>query len=127
VIEAVEPGPASPANFTSVVMALRSGVHFIDVTIPDNMGPLLGDSIQSRIAAYEGFFGDRTLRIFGNAPITAPSMTFNGYSGSGPLANYTLTWTSASTHIFLKVAATLAQGPDFRLMGVVTSPGMRAG
>jgi hypothetical protein len=119
-IEAHEPGPASPANFTSVVTALRSGppANIKDVEIPDNMGTLLGDNVQSRIAAYEGFFGNRTLRIYGNAPITAASMTFNGYSGSGPLANYTLTWTSSSTQIFIEFAGHLAQGEDFLLTGV---------
>jgi hypothetical protein len=126
-IEAHEPGPASPANFTTVVTALRSGANFIDVTIPDNMGTLLGDNVQSRIAAYEGFFGNRTLRIYGNAAITAASMTFNGYSGSGPDANYTLTWTSTSTQILIEFAGHLAQGEDFLLTGLGYGAGKGAG
>jgi uncharacterized repeat protein (TIGR01451 family) len=128
-IEAVEPGPASPANFTSVVTALRSGptANIRDVEIPDNMGTLLGANVQSRITAYEGFFGNRTLRIYGNAPITDASMKFDGYSGSGPLANYTLTWTSASTQILIEFAGHLAQGQDFVLTGVGYGAGKGAG
>jgi uncharacterized repeat protein (TIGR01451 family) len=128
-IEVHEPGPASPANFTSISTALHGGpaANIRNVDIPDNMETLLGANVQSRIAAYEGFFGNRTLRILGNAAITAASITFNGYSGSGPLANYTLTWTSASTQILIEFAGHLAQGEDFLLTGVGYGAGKGAG
>src|SRR5262249_14226186 len=44
ITEAHEPGSSSPANFTSVVTALRGGpsANTRDVDIPDNLGTLLG-------------------------------------------------------------------------------------
>ncbi len=129
IIEAVEPGSSSPANFTTVTTALRGGSFFFDVDIPDNLGSILGDNVQDRIAAYEGFFGNRTLRIWGNAAITSASLVFTGYTGSSgnEQANYTLTWTSASSRILVEFAGHLAMGRDFTISGVGYGVGKGAG
>jgi len=128
-VEECEPGSASPANFTAVCDALHNGGNFIDVQIPDNMTNVGGSSVASRISAYEGFFGNRTVRIWGNAPITAGSMTFDGYTGnvSNKTAMYHLNWTSASTQIIVEFGAHLAQGNDFTLAGVGYGAGKGAG
>src|SRR5262245_19395790 len=126
-IEACEPGSASPGNFRPACLALHNGANIIDVAIPDNMGSILGDNVATRVSAYEGFFGNRTLRMYGDAPITAASLVFDGHSGSNPTANYTLTWTSSSTRILIEFGAHLAQGNDFMLSGVGYGSGRGAG
>ncbi len=126
--EQCEPGPGAPgtpAEFQARCEALHTSGFFIDVAIPD-MTAILGDSVQSRINAYEGFFGNRTLRIYGDQPITGGSMTFNGYSAQNE-ALYTLTWTSNSSVVVIEFGAHLAQGQDFLLTGVGYGAGEGAG
>ncbi|MHC5111738.1 MAG: hypothetical protein ACYTHJ_17875, partial [Planctomycetota bacterium] len=102
-----------PQASTAICNALRSGGNTFDVTIPDTMGSVAGDNVDSRISAYELSLGDRTLTIYGNAPITAGSLTFHGFTGgTAEYAEYTLTWTSSSDQILIEVAGHLAVGPD---------------
>src|SRR5262249_43310128 len=47
--------------------------------------------------------------LYGNAAFTGtPTLTFTGYTGSNPMANYTLSWTSASTQIVVEFGGHLA-------------------
>jgi hypothetical protein len=89
--------------------------------VPDDTyldGGVAAGSTQQRINAYETLgspaFGNRTIRICGNAPITA-SFSVADLIGShtGPDTgdsdiNYTLNWTSASTAIYIEMAGHLA-------------------
>ncbi len=119
---ACDPGPSSPADFQATCTALHAGANIFDVSLPDDMdgpgGLILGDSVNSRISAYESFFGDRTLRLYGDQPITSASISFDGYAGTNMNATYSLTWESASTDVLIEFAGHLAQGQDFLLTGV---------
>ena len=91
--------------------------------------PSSGESVASRIAAYEGFFGNRTLRAYSTAAISNASVVFNGYTGTAndPIANYKMTWTSTSPRILVEFGAHLAQGEDFLLDDVGYGTGRGAG
>jgi hypothetical protein len=115
-----------PATLQTVCNTVRGFGYSALVDIPDAMGSVNGRSVAQRIAAYETRFGNRTLRIFGNAPITSAVLVFNGYaSGPNPYAEYTLQWTSASTTILIEMAAHLAMGTDVQNAG--TGVGYGAG
>ncbi len=108
------PEPSSdPTGFLTACSALHSGANFLNVDLPDvGMLTPLGHSVDSRIAAYETAFGNRQIKIWGNAPITAGSVVFNGYSGGDMDAGYTINWTSAATSIVIELAGHLAVGVD---------------
>ena len=106
-----------PSASTAICNALRTGGNSFVVSAPDTMGVVLGASTDPHITAYETTFGNRTITIYGNAPITAGTLTFNGFAVSLLLApdveaTYTLTWTSASTQILIEMAGHLAVGSD---------------
>jgi hypothetical protein len=102
-----------PNNLDDICEDLHATGHTAYFDAPDAMGSLLGDDVAARVAAYEAIFGNRTVKIYGEAPFSGLSMSFDGYSGSGDmLANYTLTWQSASTSIVIEMAGHLAAGVD---------------
>jgi hypothetical protein len=102
-----------PGNLDNICAGLHATGHIAYFDADDAMDPLLGDDVAARIAAYEAVFGNRTVKIYGEAPFSALSMSFDGYSGSGDMyADYTLTWTSASTSIVIEMAGHLAAGVD---------------
>ncbi|MBE0642726.1 MAG: hypothetical protein IH600_01465, partial [Bacteroidetes bacterium] len=102
-----------PSSLAATCASLHAGSNSILVDIPDAMGSTLSHNIATSIANYETRFGNRTVQLFGNAPITAATLTFNGYSkGKDVLAEYTLTWTSASSSVLLEFAGHLAMGDD---------------
>ncbi|MGB2768618.1 MAG: FlgD immunoglobulin-like domain containing protein, partial [Candidatus Zixiibacteriota bacterium] len=69
--------------------------------------------VASKAAAYDAHFGNRTVKIYGNALISASTVTFDGYSGSGDVtAEYTFSWTSSSDSIVIEMAGHLAVGVD---------------
>jgi hypothetical protein len=106
-----EIGP--PADLGAICAALHSGGFTAAPDAPDAMGTVLGDDVASAVAAYEALLGNRTVKIYGNAPVSATSMTFNGYTGStAKSADYTLTWTSSSDSIVIEMAGHLAAGTD---------------
>ena len=123
---ACKPGSSAPSTFEDNCLAARGGIHIEDVSIMGSMGTLLGDDIDARIAAYEGFFGDRTVRIYGDAPITNAEMTFVAYNPQNE-AQYTLEWTSDSSFVVIEFGAHIAQGQDFLLTGVGYGPDRGAG
>jgi hypothetical protein len=85
--------------------------------IPDHMGNPPNHhgigSVDQMIQCFEGVYGDRNIEIVGNSPISGASLVFDGYDG-GPYGDnyafYSLTWTSTSTDIMVKVAARPAVG-----------------
>ncbi len=107
-----------PANLGAICGAIHSGGNFLDIPAPDNMGILIGHDIAASAAAYEAHFGNRTIRIWGNAPISSGTLLFTGYSGGADKdAEYTLSWVSASTQIIIEMAGHLAQGDDVPAVG----------
>ncbi len=102
-----------PATMQATCATLRTNGFSALVPVPDGMGTLLGRSIAARITSYETRFGNRTIRIYGNAPITSAALVFTGYtSGNSPVAQYTLSWSSSSTTVLVEMAAHLALGVD---------------
>ncbi len=87
--------------------------------VPDVMGNppnQHGDAnVDDVIACFESVYGDRKIEMRGNSPITAFSITFDGYSGSPNQFNYawyTITWTSTSSDVMIKLAGRAAAGGD---------------
>ncbi|MEO7140512.1 MAG: hypothetical protein ABIY51_09615, partial [Ferruginibacter sp.] len=111
---AANPG-SDPTGFLTACTAVHGGSGFHrDIAIPlTGMLSPLGDAVDSRIAAYKAQFGaSMTVRVWGNADITAGSVVFNGYTGGDMDAGYTINWTSASTSVVIELAGHLAVGVD---------------
>ncbi|MGZ4962512.1 MAG: HYR-like domain-containing protein, partial [Limisphaerales bacterium] len=98
---------------------IRSSGNSIVVAAPSNMGTVLGDNVAASAAAYEGLFGQRSITIYGTAPITSATLTFTGYTGTTDLtANYALTWVSSSTSLIIEAAGHLADSIDTLNAGI---------
>jgi hypothetical protein len=110
-------GPELPASLVGTCNSLRSGSNTFAVTVPDDPFVSSDGSTQSRIDAYEAMFGNRTITIYGNAPISAASLTLThsvpdlGDTGDS-YVSYILSWTSSSTAVLFEMGAHLAKGPD---------------
>src|SRR5215510_10900405 len=84
-------------------------------------------STAARIAAYEATNGNRTIRLYGNAPITGAALTVShsvapaGDTGDSDVS-YILTWQSTSTTILVEMAGHLAVTVDGT--GVSWGPGL---
>ncbi len=103
---------SDPATCTSVYTTSR---HIYDVSLPDDAfqsgSYQVNGSAQSRIDAFEGLYGNRTLRIYANDVITGASMLLshctnnlsacglaNGTDTSGQtVISYTLVFTTNAT------------------------------
>src|SRR5260221_548226 len=96
--------PPQPASATASTTISNSP------SAPDAMGTVLGDDIAASVAAYEARFGNRTIKIYGNAPFSAASVSFDGYNPAtgDEDATYSVNWTSASTNIIVEVAGHIA-------------------
>jgi|GEM_PF-6971720 len=106
-----EIGP--PHDLGAICSTLHASGFTATPAAPDAMGTLIGDDVASSVIAYEANLGNRTVKIYGNTPISAASIAFNGYTGSGDMyADYTLTWTSSSDSIVIEMAGHLAAGTD---------------
>jgi hypothetical protein len=108
-------GPELPASLVSTCNSLRSGTNTFTVTVPDDPFVSSDGSTQSRINGYESIYGDRTIMIYGNASISAASLTLThsvpdlGDTGDSTVF-YTLSWTSTSTAVLVEMAGHLAKG-----------------
>ncbi len=85
--------------------------------IPDLMGNPPNHhgiaNVNDVIACFEAIYGNRTIEMDGNAPITSFSIAFDGYDGTASGDNYawyTISWTSASTNVMIKLAGRAAMG-----------------
>ncbi len=106
-----EIGP--PAGLGATCAALRAGAYFLDVEVPDDPYLSADGPTQTRIDAYEALRGNRTIRIWGNAPITAGSLNLtHNVADEADTGNsqvdYVLNWTSASTEVLIEMAGHIA-------------------
>jgi hypothetical protein len=110
------PAAAACSNLTSFFPP-DNRIAFANV--PDNMGNPPNhhgiENVNDAIACFEAEYGDRNIEMRGNAPITSFSITFDGYSGGTNQFNYawyTITWTSTSSDVMIKLAGRAAPGND---------------
>lgn len=102
-----------PKSMEQSCVSVRNGNYTIAVPAPDNMGSLLSHSIAGSVAAYEARFGNRVVKLYGSKAINSAALVFNGYTGgSDATAEYTLTWTSASSTLLIEMAGHLSMGVD---------------
>ncbi|MGH8014963.1 MAG: hypothetical protein ACREBV_02100, partial [Candidatus Zixiibacteriota bacterium] len=102
-----------PASLDDSCANLHSSGFFVDVEVPDDPYISKDGSTASKIAAYEAIRGNRTIRIYGNAPISNASLSLchdvvNEDDDGDSYALYTLTWTSTSSQILTEMAGHLA-------------------
>ncbi|MFN2614665.1 MAG: hypothetical protein ABR552_07600, partial [Actinomycetota bacterium] len=107
-------GSSSPASFAADCIALRGGSNFIDIPVPDDSYVSHDGATQTRINAYELAYGNRTVRVWANAPISGGTLTLshsvaNGLDTSDSAINYSLGWTSAATKILIEYAGHIAR------------------
>jgi hypothetical protein len=108
-------GPELPTSLVSTCNSLRGGSNMFDVTVPDDPFISSDGSTQSRINGYESVFGDRTIKLYGNASISAATLSLThsvpdlGDTGDSTVF-YILSWTSTSTEILIEMAGHLAKG-----------------
>ncbi|HEY3170000.1 MAG TPA: hypothetical protein VGK08_03275 [Thermoanaerobaculia bacterium] len=108
-------GPELPASLVGTCNSLRGGANMVDVTVPDDPFISSDGSTQSRINGYESIYGNRTIKLYGNASISAATLSLThsvldlGDTGDSTVF-YTLSWTSASTEILIEMAGHLAKG-----------------
>jgi len=89
----------------------------VDVVVPDDTYVSKDGSTATKIAAYEAGHGNRTLRLYGNTPITGASVAVchtvaAGADTGDSFAEYILTWTSTSDQILVETAGHLAVSGD---------------
>jgi hypothetical protein len=118
-----------PKSMAQTCVDIRGSANVYPVRIPVEMGTVLSHSVKNRVLAYESRFGDREIMLYGDKRITAASLSFDGYSGNNDLtAEYTLTWTSASSDILIEMAGHLAMGSDVTgVSGIGYGSGLGAG
>jgi len=97
------------ASTGKIIRQLRSGPYRFAATAPNTMGVIENDDVQARANAYAVKFGERVIRLYGDAPIASAELRFNGYSGNtDKFAEYTLVWESSSTNLLVEMAGHLA-------------------
>lgn len=117
-----------PADLDDTCDLLRNGGNFATPSVPDDTYVLASTgkgSVSTRIAAYEGANGDRTVTIYANPSASAITASFSlpGSPASLPLCHtgpdtgdsevqYVLTWTSDSSEILIEFAGHLAKSGD---------------
>jgi len=108
-------GISAAASAACVSFSPPSNQAFANVT--DNMGNPPNHhgiaNVNDVITCFETDYGDRNIEMDGNSPISNFQITFDGYSGSNHQFNYawyTITWTSTSTDVMIKLAGRAAMG-----------------
>lgn len=115
--EACDENIGPPASLGATCAAVRSSGNSATVDVPDDPFMSKDGSTQSRIDAYEATFGNRTIELFGDAPISNASLTLThtvadgGDTGDSDI-QYELTWTSESDTVLLEMAGHLAKAAD---------------
>jgi len=121
-----EMGP--PASMSATCATIHGGLNTLLVDVPDAMGTLLGHNIATSITNYEARFGNRQVKLYGDAPFSGGSLVFNGYTvGSDQYAEYTLTWTSASSSVLIEFAGHLSLSLDVNGAGSGIGYGLGTG
>jgi hypothetical protein len=114
---------AISATGQTICNALHNSTNVFNVPVPDDPFISHDGSLQTRINAYEAAYGQRYVRIYGNAPITAASFgtpvlptpahsVANGGDTSDSGTTYTLNWTSTSTQVLIEWGEHIALGGD---------------
>jgi len=106
-----------PSNLGSTCAALHSSTNFLDVSVPSDPFISKDGSTAARIAAYEAQRGARTIRIYGNAPISNAALTIchdvaDAADTGDSSALYAFTWDSASSNILIEMAGHVAISGD---------------
>ncbi|MDM7921900.1 MAG: hypothetical protein QUS14_06335, partial [Pyrinomonadaceae bacterium] len=114
-VRACGPEIGPPGDLGATCTAVRNSGNKFNVPIPDDPYLDTGEgTTQTRINAYEAVYGNRYLRIYANAPITAASMTLahSGADTGDSDVDYILSWTSTATSVLIEVAGHLAVTGD---------------
>jgi uncharacterized repeat protein (TIGR01451 family) len=129
---AFEPcGEKISTDFAAICENLHTSGYSVPVDVPDDPFISKDGSTQDRIDAYEGEFGNRRIKIYGNEPIAAAGLTLshdvpnNGDTGDSYI-NYVLTWTSNSTQIIIEMAGHLAMSGDPTTNPIAWGPSLGA-
>lgn len=95
--------------------------NYVDIPVPTN------NYATSQENAYEGIYGDRTIRIYSNEPITDVSINMyepdDSNKGSDSTLGFTINWQGNASEIMILYASHLAVGDDILGWG----PGNGAG
>lgn len=99
------------ANCTSTT---DSGSYYLDIEVPDDPYISKDGATQPRIDAFEGVFGNRTIRLRANQPITAAVMTLShdvpdGADTGDSFVHYTIVFTSSASNVLLQAAGHIAR------------------
>ena len=107
------------ASMVTPCNTVRGGLNFIDVDVPDDTFLSKDGPTATKIAAYEVINGNRTIRIWGNAPFVPGSAVLTLSHSVATQAdsadsniNYILTWQSTSTVILLEMAGHISVTGD---------------
>src|SRR5690606_21600245 len=122
------PDIGPPASLAGTCAALHAGVHIVDIDLPDDPFVSIDGPVQDRICAYENAYGNRTIRLYSNAPISDASIQLchtvaNGGDGSDSDVGYLLTWTSTGDQIVLEMAGHLAEGSSSLVCPITMASG----
>jgi len=129
---AEEIGP--PADMDNICADLHDPAigYYFDVELPDDPFISIDGSVQDKIDAYEAEFGNRYIRVYGNAEITdayftcvehdVPNLGDTGDS----YATYILVLETTSTNIIFEIGGHLAMG-GFDNSGMNWGPNLGAG
>jgi len=129
---AFEPcGEKISTDFAAICENLHTSGYSVPVDVPDDPFISKDGSTQDRIDAYEGEFGNRQIKIYGNEPIAAAGLTLshdvsNNSDTGDSYINYVLTWTSNSTQIIIEMAGHLAMSGDPATNPIAWGPGLGA-
>src|SRR5512133_1016340 len=100
----------------------ETGANVATPDVPDDAfvshDNALGESTQDKIDSFESVYGNRTISIQANAPISVLSFTqshtvADGADTGDSEIDFTLAWSSDATAVLVKFGAHLALGPDF--------------
>lgn len=118
-------GTQAKADCNALVNGATSS-NTVDIPVSDDSYVSQHGNTQDRITAYEALFGNRTVRLYTDGPITvAPIMTvahMDGKLSGNPLAAgadtgdsyvwYTITWTGTGSNAMLVAGADIALGDN---------------
>jgi len=119
-----------PKTLGATCESLHTGPYCVDVEVPNDTFMSKDGPTLDRILAYEAEFGNREIRICGNAAITSASFTaiyhdVANYSDTGDsYVHYELTWESTSDQILIEMAGHLAVSGDPSLNAIAWGPGL---
>ncbi|MDH5781534.1 MAG: hypothetical protein OEZ07_03075, partial [Dehalococcoidia bacterium] len=118
-------------DFAAICESLHTSGYSILVDVPDDPFVSKDGSTQDRIDAYETQFENRQIKIWGDQPFAAASMTLghnvpdSGDTGDSDI-EYVLAWTSNSTQILIEMAGHLAVSGNSTANPVAWGPGLGA-